>query len=482
MSPWDLLVSWPRNHPIAVLNRGDGADPLPRWTLVTAPLDPRRLPAKRSVEGDSGADPAVTAWLGEQLPTHSLAVSSLPHEDRPPWTTGRLVLLAYELGARLEPAAVLSDEKGSTPSGVAPGSESGDAWDAWDAWIVDVPWSLVFDHHDRSWHRHGPVPAWAEASLAAATPPSEFRLGPLQPIESDRWYESIVERCVELVHAGDLFQANLSRGFEAELDGDPRSLAAAVLAGAPRFGAYVETSANEAVLSASPEMLASVEPGGVVRSCPIKGTRTADADLDAFAANPKDAAELAMIVDLMRNDLGRICRAGSIRVVEPRRFERHPTIVHGVAEIEGRLRDDVTPSSMLQAIFPAGSISGAPKIRAMQVIDTLESARRGIYCGSIGWFGMEGGALLNVAIRTATLARLGTSDRWRLAYRAGCGIVADSDPIAEGRESRDKTRVIGRHATEVTRPVESPAPDAAAAPRLRRSPADPPAWRVPRRR
>ena len=479
-TPWDLLAAWPQDRPIALLNRGEGADPLPRWTLVTEPESVSTLPAARSAPS-AGDATLVSAWLAEHLPAGGLGDTATIAPDTPPWATGTIALLAYELGRRLEPAATKPER---TPS---PTSKAGDARHDWDVWIARAEWSVVFDHRTRRWHRAGPVPAWAEGSLVRAAladaDARRFHLGSLRPNESDERFATSVERCVGLVHAGDLFQANLSRGFEAEFDGDPRGLAAATLAGGARFGAYVEASADEAILSLSPELHFAVEREGVVRTCPIKGTRPAGADLAAFAGDAKDAAELAMIVDLMRNDLGRVCRPGSIRVVEARRFEHHPTIVHGVAEIEGRLRGDVGACELLAATFPAGSITGAPKIRAMQVIETLENAHRGIYCGGIGWFDATRGAMLNVAIRTATLRRVGagTGKAWRLDYRAGCGIVADSDPTAEALESRDKTTVLARHAAGVMRRVEDPTPDAVA-PRSRPRPDDRPDRRVRRPR
>ncbi|MGA0174303.1 MAG: chorismate-binding protein, partial [Phycisphaerales bacterium] len=217
-----------------------------------------------------------------------------------------------------------------------------------------------------------------------------------------------------------------------------------------RFGGYVEISPALAVLSLSPELFLATGAGagssaGVV-TCPIKGTRPAGADLDAFAADPKDAAELAMIVDLMRNDLGRVCRPGSVRVVEPRRFEVHPTVIHGVAEVRGELREGTDLATLLVATFPPGSVTGAPKIRAMQVIDAFEPSPRAAYCGSLGWVDDRHGLVLNVAIRTAVLRRdrEASDERWEVEYHAGCGIVADSDPAAESAERRDKTAVLGQ--------------------------------------
>jgi para-aminobenzoate synthetase component 1 len=153
-------------------------------------------------------------------------------------------------------------------------------------------------------------------------------------------------------------------------------------------------------------------------------------------ASAKDAAELNMIVDLERNDLGRVCEVGSVRVVEPRTVEAHPTVYHGVATIEGLLRDDVTLVDLLRATFPGGSVTGAPKIRAMEIIDELEPVRRGPYCGAIGYIGGDGAIEFNVAIRTMTVKD------GLVHVPVGGGIVADSDPAAEYDETLVKARAM----------------------------------------
>ena len=151
----------------------------------------------------------------------------------------------------------------------------------------------------------------------------------------------------------------------------------------------------------------------------------------------------AMIVDLMRNDLARVCQPGSVRVTIPRAIETHPTVHHGVAEISGRLRTGARGFDLLAATFPPGSVTGAPKIAAMQLIDALEPFPRGAYCGAVGFVGDDGALELNVAIRTITV--LGDAAR-TLLYSAGCGIVSDSDPRDEEAESELKRRVLDRTA------------------------------------
>ena len=217
-----------------------------------------------------------------------------------------------------------------------------------------------------------------------------------------------------------------------------------VHAGAKRSAALLDFG-DFALVCNSPELFLRVtpQPDGTRRvvTRPIKGTRPNGPGLtDAMAAellaSEKDAAELNMIVDLERNDLGRVCLPGTVRVTRSRAVEAHPTVVHGVATVEGTLRPGVTLPDLLAATFPGGSITGAPKVRAMQVIDELEPTRRGPYCGAIGWVGTDGALELNVAIRTIVckhgLAHLGV----------GGGIVADSDPDAEYAETWTKAAAM----------------------------------------
>lgn len=177
----------------------------------------------------------------------------------------------------------------------------------------------------------------------------------------------------------------------------------------------------------------------------MKGTRPGHAPPDELRASPKEHAELAMIVDLARNDLGRVCQPGSVRVHAPRDLERHDAgnVLQATATVTGRLRPDRTPLDLLHALFPAASVTGAPKIRAMQIIDRLETARRGPYCGALGFLSDCGSAAFNVAIRSAALSATPRPDgelRGRLDYSVGAGIVADSNPRDEWEETLVKAR------------------------------------------
>jgi para-aminobenzoate synthetase component 1 len=251
---------------------------------------------------------------------------------------------------------------------------------------------------------------------------------------------------VEYIAAGDIFQANLSQRFRVEAAPPPLAIYQALRRRNPAwYSAYLgfrELGRPVAVLSSSPELFLRVR-GDRVLTRPIKGTRprTARPDADTAAArellaSEKDNAELAMIVDLLRNDLGRVCRYGTVRVAEPRRLETHPTVFHLVATVEGRLRPGVGPAELLRGTFPGGSITGAPKIRAMEIIDELEPVARGVYTGCIGLFGAGGDCELNIAIRTIVC------DGDTALLQVGGGIVADSRPAEEYQETLDKARAL----------------------------------------
>lgn len=253
-------------------------------------------------------------------------------------------------------------------------------------------------------------------------------------------FESWVRRAKVYIAAGDIYQVNLAHRLRLEGINDPLAAYAAIRAHNPApYGALFRFG-DAAVLSASPELFLQVRGRDVLTS-PIKGTRARGAALESaraaqaeLTASEKDAAELAMIVDLHRNDLSRVCEAGSVSVVAPRRFETHPRVVHTVADIAGRLAPGRDALDLVAACFPAGSISGVPKIRALQIIHELEPAPRGVYTGAIGHLGLNGDLTLSVAIRTI---------QWRAGVawlHVGSGIVAESDPAAEYDETMAKAR------------------------------------------
>jgi para-aminobenzoate synthetase component I len=258
-----------------------------------------------------------------------------------------------------------------------------------------------------------------------------------------RDYLAAVARVVEYVHAGDIFQANLSQRFEVELHEPVWTLYKRLRRrNAAPFAAFMELPGG-AVLSASPERFLHVDAQGHVETRPIKGTRPRgigpehDAALgQALTESTKDRAENLMIVDLMRNDLSRVCAPGSVRVPELFALERYATVHHLVSTVIGDLEPGRDALDLLRAAFPGGSITGAPKVRAMEIIAELEPSRRSVYCGSLGYWSVTGELDTSIAIRTA-VARHG-----RLYFNAGGGIVADSDPEQEYRETLDKARGI----------------------------------------
>lgn len=278
---------------------------------------------------------------------------------------------------------------------------------------------------------------------------NECRRPHREPITSRpnaRGYEAAVARTVERIYQGELFQVNLCRKLETLWPGDAlwplyRRLRAISPASE---GALLRTGPASGVLSVSPEMFLTVD-SGVVRSCPIKGTRPRGETLEedrelaaALLASEKDRAELAMIVDVTRNDLGRVCVPGSVAVARHAELMTLPTVHHTYSEVTGRLRADAGPADLLRAAFPPASISGAPKIRAMEIAADEEGFRRGPSMGGIGWLSLEGDMHWSVAIRTAMAAED------RLWYLAGCGITAESVPEEELAESEAKAAAFLR--------------------------------------
>jgi anthranilate/para-aminobenzoate synthase component I len=367
-----------------------------------------------------------------------------------PGDGGWILQCSYELGAALEPATRAVAQHAS-------------AWPL--AQAAPILAAAVHDARSDRWFRvGGPHPAWSlvERAMGAPASPQEFRLDHPHPVSDDQTYAALVARTVQLIHDGDLFQANVARLWRACGRGSLRAFAQAALAAShARYGAWLETPAG-CVASMSPELFLRLAPDGAVVTRPIKGTRPAGSDAGEFLRSAKDAAELHMIVDLMRNDLARVCAPGSVQVRQSRVAEPHATVLHGVAEVEGRLRAGLGAADLLAATFPPGSVTGAPKVRAMQVIRELESFDRGPYCGAIGLLGADGSLSLNVAIRTATLRPAG-ENAWHMDYAAGCGIVSDSDPMEEARETHAKAAVLLRAAGLSRAAAAVPEPAAPAA-------------------
>ncbi|MFZ1427679.1 MAG: aminodeoxychorismate synthase component I, partial [Geminicoccaceae bacterium] len=257
-------------------------------------------------------------------------------------------------------------------------------------------------------------------------------------------YEAAVQRVVDYILAGDIFQANLSQRFLAELPAgmDAWGLYRRLRRRNPApFAAFLDFEGVQ-LASASPERFLELR-GRQVETRPIKGTRprgaTPETDRQLGAellASAKDRAENVMIVDLLRNDLSRVCRDHTVLTPELCVLESFATVHHLVSTVTGELRDGLDAVDLLRATFPGGSITGAPKIRAMEIIAELEPSARGPYCGSIGWLGFDGWMDTSITIRTFAIKGR------RVAFQAGGGIVADSEPAAEYAETLDKARAL----------------------------------------
>jgi para-aminobenzoate synthetase component 1 len=255
-------------------------------------------------------------------------------------------------------------------------------------------------------------------------------------------YLERVGRALGYIAAGDIYQVNLSHRIECPFEADPLSLFADIARRNPApFAAYIDAGDFQ-VVSASPERLVSIV-GDRAWSSPIKGTRPRGGtpELDArlareLVSSPKDRAENVMIADLVRNDLGRVCEAGSVRAESLCALETFATVHHLVSTVSGRLRPDADRIDLLRSLFPGGSMTGAPKVRAMEIIDELEGEERGIYSGGIGYLSLDGGMDFNVVIRTLVCSG-------RVAHlRVGGAIVADSNPEMEHSETLDKARAL----------------------------------------
>ena len=328
------------------------------------------------------------------------------------------------------------------------------------------PWTVVVDHAEKraaltsldSFDAREAEAVRARLLAAAQRPARAFSVqGPIaSSLERDD-YLPRARKVLEYIDAGDCYQANLTREFRAPCSGDPWTFYRHLHDTNPApMGAYLEYPFG-AVLSSSPERFLEVE-GREARTRPIKGTRRRRADPAAdaaaaaeLAASPKDRAENVMIVDLLRNDLGRVCATGSVRVRGLCELESFATVHHLVSTVAGTLAPGRDALDALEACFPGGSITGAPKRRAMEIIDELEPHRREVYCGAIGYLAPGGRLDMNIPIRTTIVAK------GELRFYAGGGIVADSTPEDEFEETETKIAAIRRAvaAFPISRPAAS---------------------------
>jgi para-aminobenzoate synthetase component 1 len=262
------------------------------------------------------------------------------------------------------------------------------------------------------------------------------------------YYLRMVKKIKKHIYDGDVYQINFSQRFECDYRANPVTLFHWQNRYNPSgYAAYID-GGGFYIVSASPEMFITIQDD-IIKTKPIKGTRphlneeghpqakqVNAKNLNELLFSEKEQAELNMIIDLERNDVAKICEPGTRKVIQPRTIETYPTVFHAVATVSGQLREDATFCDILAAMFPGGSITGAPKIRAMEIINQTEPTARGVYTGSIGFIGIDGSVCLNIAIRTVIIAAQ------KAFVQTGGGIVADSDPEAEWEETLTKARAL----------------------------------------
>jgi len=268
---------------------------------------------------------------------------------------------------------------------------------------------------------------------------------PITPSVSHAQYLNDLQLVIDYIYAGDIYQANLTQRFSMVWEGDPWNLYSHLHRQNPApFAAFLPYSDFQ-ILCSSPERFIRVQTDGQIETRPIKGTRPRGKSPEEdhtlaleLQKSPKDRAELTMIIDLERNDLGRICEFGTVKVTDLIKLEKYPTVWHLASTVTGQLRRGLEPSDIIQAVFPGGSITGAPKIRAMEIIEELELYKRGLYTGSIGYMGFDGAWDFNIVIRTILLKD------GKAFVHVGGGIVADSIPESEYIETLDKAKALFR--------------------------------------
>ena len=413
----------------ALFESAAAGEPLGRFDILFA------HPAGRLVAPAATAErflPALDRWWQRE---REAAPGATNHGV--PFTGGLLVYLGYELAGQIEPRLRLRQPT------VGPIAQA-----------IRIPAAVVHEHDSgRCWivaeeAAADLIPSIA-ADLRAAPRLPDARVGLLESsvVEDDpRRYLDAVERALEYIGAGDIYQANLSRGWQATLRHgiQPHQVYRRLRETNPGPFSGLAVLDGVTVISSSPERLVSVRDG-LVTTRPIAGTRPRGADPQAdralareLHAHPKERAEHVMLIDLERNDLGRVCEPGSVQVDEFMTIESYAHVHHIVSNVRGRLRADVTPGNVLAAVFPGGTITGCPKIRCMEIIAELEGAPRGAYTGSLGYLNRDGSMDMNILIRSLQL------DGRALSLRAGAGIVADSIADRELEETRAKARGVLR--------------------------------------
>jgi anthranilate synthase component I len=427
-----LAARLPDRYPMLLDSAADG--PLSRTSVLLAEpcaalwldQDGKLHSEGTEVRGDTFFSALESWWLAER--------ESTPQDPELPFTGGWAIFLSYEMAQEVEPR--LSLPRSSLP---------------WRAFALRTPCALIYDRvRERvvAVAETGAADALdsleADALKAATETDAPDQGFPAESIteEDPDAYLARVRTGKEYVAAGDIYQTNLSRAWHVSLKHDPdvAALYNRLCTTNPAPFAALAQWRGAAIVSSSPERLVKVE-GRRVDTRPIAGTRPRSrvpendmAEMTALAAHPKERAEHIMLIDLERNDLGRVCEAGTVVVDELMTIESYAHVHHIVSNVSGVLRSDVTPIEAVRAVFPGGTITGVPKFRCMQIIAELEGVGRGPYTGSLGYLNRNGTMDLNILIRTMTL--MGRN----IEFRAGAGIVADSEPLRELRETRAKAR------------------------------------------
>lgn len=432
VDPGDLL-SLHREHPARypfLLQSTTPGGALSRFDILFAfPGRTLELTAGGKVRGRRGLgdrsflDSLDEWWHAERVDT---AGADLP------FTGGWFLYLGYELAGQVEPALQLQGDP------ILPV-----------AFAVRCPAALVFDRDQLTCHLVRESVESADDSrirkdVSRRHKPKRSSPDILESVKEEEPHRFIeaVEKAQCHIAAGDIYQANLAREWTAELVPSVTGpdIYARLCDTNPAPFAGLARWRDVEIISSSPERLLKV-CDGVAETRPIAGTRPRSDD-DAYDASlstelfshPKELAEHVMLIDLERNDLGRVCQAGSVEVDEMMVLESYSHVHHIVSNVSGRLRDDVTPGQAIAAVFPGGTITGCPKVRCMEIIAELEAGPRGAYTGSFGYLNRDGSMDLNILIRT--MVKKGNS----ITLRAGSGIVADSDPDAELAETRAKAK------------------------------------------
>lgn len=441
------------DRPAFLISSNSGGSVLSRYSVLTAEpvaiLSAQKAdqPIELRVEGKSAQcfakiRDAVDAALG--LLGRADGVLPWPEADLP-FTGGLIGYLSYEFGAAFE-RMPKRDVKFGPPAlwmGLYTSAYVLDRWRG-EAWRIRRTCPMAPEAAERAESALDQVlQSLANSSHAGpAVKAVEDWEDDWEPSLSPGEYASAVAKIQDYLRRGDVYQVNLTNRFRRRVDCLPANIFSELLNANPVGFAAFLSDADWAIMSSSPELLLDLRRDGWMETRPIKGTircEAGDADAaDRLLASAKDRAEHLMIVDLERNDLGRVCWAGSVHVDPMMAVEPGAGLLHLVSAVRGRMREGLGPADALGAMFPGGSVTGAPKVRAMEVIAELEPVPRGVYTGAMGWITPEGEARFNLAIRTLAWRR-GTLD-----LHVGGGIVIDSNPEAEAAECRLKGAAMAR--------------------------------------